>query len=236
MKDSYSIEDIAHETLKTFALTRNYNLWIINMLKPFIANDILEVGCGIGNLTFYLRHLGQLTCLDKSQRYIDHMKIDYPEIKFYCRDISNVRVCSIVNERFNTIVCVNVLEHVEKDLNALTNMFALLKQKGRLLLYVPALMGLYGTMDEELGHFRRYEKNELERKLRHTGFTIERFQYSNFLSMIGWFINGKILRSVRVSVPQSLLFDKLVPLLARMERIAPPMVGMSLFAVARKQK
>jgi SAM-dependent methyltransferase len=230
--DTYD-RDFAHEVLKTFALTHNYNKWIVDRLKPFIGKNILEIGCGIGNLTRHLKGLGRLSCLDTSELFLRHMEIDYPELDFYHYDISDSEVRSLKRKKFDTIICVNVMEHVRDDEDALRNMFHILEQGGRVLLVVPALQALFNTMDARLGHVRRYDKSILESKLRRCDFTVSEIRYSNLLGMIGWFVRGKISRKGVFPVLSTFLFDKLV-FLFKVEELVKLPFGMSLFAVARK--
>jgi len=229
-----NIIDIGHETLKTFSLTHNYNLWIIHLLAPYMGKNILEIGCGIGNLTFYLQKFGKLSCIDISDYYIAHMKIDYPNIRFYNYDVSDRSITVLKKEGFDTIVCVNVLEHVRDDLTALRNVHEILDPGGRLLLYVPALRQLYGSVDADLDHYRRYDKAPLESLLKDAGFEIEKLFYSNFLAIFGWFFNSKIQRKKELSFWQTILFDKFVPYLEKIEKKLKPPVGMTLVAIACK--
>jgi len=226
--------DIAHETLRTFSLTHNYNIWIIELFEKYIGKQILEVGCGTGNLSFYLRHFGNLSCIDISTLYLDHMKIDYPKLKFFQFDIADENVRVLKDEKFDTIVCVNVLEHIEDDKKALRNMFEILQPGGRILLYVPACQFLYGSVDEHLSHFRRYDKKLFEQLIKEVGFTLEKLLYSNAFGTIGWFINSKIQRKKELSYWQIILFDKFVPLLKKLEKRFQPFLGLSLVAAARK--
>lgn len=226
--------DIAHETLRTFSLTHNYNIWIIELFAPYIGHQILEVGCGMGNLSFYLQHFGDLSCVDISDLYLAHMKIDYPNLHFYQFDIVDERIKSLKDKKFDTIICVNVLEHIENDKKALQNMFEILQPGGRLLLYVPAGRFLYGSIDKNLSHFRRYDKKSLERLLIEVGFKIEKLYFSNFIGMFGWFLNGKIKHQKKLSYWQILLFDKFVPLLKKIEKRFPPNFGLSLVVIGSK--
>ena len=226
--------DIGHETLKTFSLAHNYNIWIINLFAPYIGKKILEIGSGIGNLTYYLKHFGELSCVDISDYYIAHMKIDYPDIHFYNYDVSDEAIKILKKEQFDTVVCVNVLEHVADDMKAVMNLREILKPGGRLLLYVPALQFLYGSVDKNLLHYRRYNKKPLENILRQAGFTIEKLFYSNFIAIAGWFFNSKIQRKKELSYWQTMLFDKFAPIFETIEsRIKPP-VGMCLIAIVKK--
>lgn len=223
----------AYEVLKTLALACNYNKWIIDLIKSYIKGSILEVGCGIGNLTAYLCKFGKLTCIDISPIFIKHMQIDYPEIEFHLCDISDRKILNL-GKKYDTVVCVNVLEHVENDMMALDNIYKLLNPRGCLLLYVPALKRLYGSMDKYLRHWRRYEREDIKKKLETIGFKIVKISYSNLPGIIGWFLNGKVFKRKKFSILQPLIFDKVVPLIAKIEKIFEPPIGMSLLIIAKK--
>ncbi len=226
--------DIGHETLKTFSLAHNYNIWIINLLAPYIGEKILEIGSGIGNLTHYLKYFGDLCCVDISDYYIAHMKIDYPDINFYKFDVSDESIKILTREHFDTVVCVNVLEHVADDMKAVKNLHDILIPGGRLLLYVPALQFLYGSVDKNLMHFRRYNKKSLEKMLQLAGFIIEKSFYSNFIAIAGWFFNSKVQRKKELSYWQTMLFDKFAPFFEKIENWVKPPVGMCLITIAQK--
>lgn len=164
------------------------------------------------------------------------MKIYYPTVPFYHLDISMDIFPPSIPEGFDTVICVNVLEHVEKDEQALINMRELLKPSGRLLLFVPRLEGLYGSVDKEVGHFRRYNKGNLRKKIERVELEIEKLRYYNLLGISGWFINGKIFHRRSFPVLQTILFDRIVPMLSRTEKYWAPQWGMSLFVVARKRE
>lgn len=106
------IVDVAQETLKTFSLTHSYNKWVVDLLRPFVGKRILEVGCGIGNLTFYLQDLGELTCIDVSDLYLAHVRIDFPQVRFLKQDVADDGLRPLASEGYDTVVCVNVLEHI----------------------------------------------------------------------------------------------------------------------------
>lgn len=204
------------------------------MFAPFIGKKTLEIGCGIGNLTYYLQRLGTLCCLDISDYYIAHMKIDYPHLSFFNLDIAGDHVKMLSKEGFDTVVCVNVLEHINNDERAINNIYSILKPQGRLLLYVPAIPLLYGSVDKNLDHYRRYEKRALEKMLANSGFEIEKIHYSNFIGIFGWFMNARIQKKKELSYWQTILFDKFVPLLRIIEYRYKPPIGMSLIAIAKR--
>jgi SAM-dependent methyltransferase len=135
--------------------------------------------------------------------------------------------------RIDSVVCLNVLEHIDDDRGALADMYDVLQPDGRLVLLVPAFARLYGTLDVHLRHFRRYEREELESKLREAGFAIEDLRFANRPGILGWWVNGKLLRRRVLPRSQLLAFKLLMPMLER-EKERPPTAGLSLVAIARK--
>lgn len=231
------IETFAHEALKTFALTHNYNRWVCDSFTEYITGrSVLEVGCGIGNLTRrFMEHCSRIVGIDTSDLFIRHLKIDFPEMEIYNFDISDERVRTLAEKNIDAVIAINVLEHVKEDEKALRNMCAIVKPGGRLLLFVPALSWLYGSLDENAAHYRRYDRDELVRKVENTGFTVEKTFFSNFIGIFGWFLNGRILKRKSFPIMQPILFDKLVPTLAKLEKLFRPSLGMNLILIARKK-
>jgi SAM-dependent methyltransferase len=206
---------------------------------------VLEIGAGFGNLT---RHFGQRDPRWPGRELVvasdvDPVAVEY--LKGTFRDNPIVRVASYrfplsPSEReeiralsIDTIVCCNVLEHIEDDRATLADMFAVLQPGGRLILLVPALSRLYGSLDEHLRHFRRYEKSELEEKLTRAGFTLDDCRFVNRVGILGWFVNGRILRRRVLPRAQIQAFKLFFPLLRREEQ-SPPRTGMSLLAIGSK--
>lgn len=226
----------AHETLKAFSLTGNYNKWVCGTFTPYIAGrKVLEVGCGIGNLTGHLKAAcGELLGVDVSDFYLRHLRIDFPDVRFFNYDVSDPAIAALEKEGIEAVIAVNVLEHVENDLQALKNAYSLLKPGGRLILFVPALSWLYGSIDENLSHYRRYDRAELEGKVAAAGFKVEKTFFSNFFGIAGWFINGRVFRRRTFPIMQTIVFDALVPFLARAEAVLRPPVGMNLTVIAVK--
>jgi SAM-dependent methyltransferase len=131
-------------------------------------------------------------------------------------------------------VCLNVLEHIEDDRATLADMYSLLAPGGRLVLLVPAFQRLYSSLDVHLRHFRRYEKDDLAQKIRDAGFTLDDLRFANRPGILGWWLNGKVLRRRVLPRGQLLAFKFLMPLLRREEK-QPPTAGLSLIALATKK-
>lgn len=223
-------------TLNQLATLDRYNHWLYEQIAPALSGNILEVGAGTGNITQFL-------CADNRQVLATDIVPSYRrELQQSFKHQPNVRVgqfdlttpaANLLAERFDTVVCLNVLEHIEDDLFALGQMREVLAPSGCLALLVPAHQVLYGEFDRAVGHYRRYEKRELADKLKQVGFTVREMKFFSLLAMLPWFINGRLLKKDHLPTEQASLANRLVPLL-RLERFVGPPCGLSLVAIAQK--
>ncbi len=227
--------DISYQTLRAIALCEHYNSWIFETLKPFLGKDLLEVGCGIGNLTRYFKQDRKLVALDSDPHYIAYMKLDNPEVETYSGDISNSNILKEINISFDTVICINVLEHIYDDEKALLNMCSLTRPQGRLILMVPAHKLLYGYMDKNVEHYRRYEKNEINEKITRAGYVVKRIFYFNRLGALGWLINSRIRKCGKISYLQLLIFDKIVNFLRKIDNMFHLPFGVSIIVIAERK-
>jgi glycosyltransferase involved in cell wall biosynthesis len=230
--------NVGHLTLARMGRLEPYNKWLADRFRSALGARVLEIGAGFGNMTRQFADRDLIVASD-----LDPVALEYLRGTF--RDEPSVRIASYrfplrEAERdelralnIDTVVCLNVLEHIENDVATLADMHAVLPAGGRLVLVVPALARLYGTLDEHLHHFRRYEKAELEGKVRDAGFTLEDSRFLNRPGILGWYLNGKILRRRVLPAGQLAAFRLMLPLLRREEK-HPPSTGMSLLAIARK--
>lgn len=227
--------DINQETLDRMAMVNKYNGLIFDRIKGFLGKRVLEVGSGSGNITRYLLGRELLVATDVSDEYIDKLKrrfVENKRVKLIKYDLNERKNGRFKRYGFDSIVCLNVLEHIEDDLQVLRNMNDTLTN-GRLILLVPAMKRLYGRLDEVLGHYRRYSKEDIVSKLRNSGFKTEAISYFNILGALGWFINSRILKKRILPGNQLRIFNRLVPLL-KLERLLDLPFGLSLLVVAKK--
>lgn len=148
----------------------------------------------------------------------------------------------LVRKQFDTIICLNVLEHIEDDLTALRHMREILeRQNGKLLLQVPAHQVLYGTMDALAGHYRRYSRGYLKHQLQDAGFHIEKLFFFNSFGALPWFLNARVLKPKTLEMgvlnTQLVVYDRyFIPILRQIEALIRFPVGQSLMAVAQAKK
>lgn len=221
--------------LETLAGAPNFAAEVWSLVSPFVGSDILEVGMGIGIFTEKLLARGRVFGVELVPEFVDEARRRLgprPGLETVVADIGARDLPDSLRGRtFDTIVCMNVLEHIEDDGLVLSRFRDFLRPGGRLVLVVPAHGWLFNPLDANDGHFRRYGKAELRAKLEDAGLRVEREGRFNFFGIAGWLLNGTVLRRRELPRGQMGLYDLLAPLLFRAERLFGPPAGLSLLAV-----
>jgi len=223
-------------TLEVLTEAKNYNRWIADNFFPYIKAPLLEFGAGIGNISELLSSYTPLCLTDTDERMLALLKNKFShinDVSVNFLDITQPPPEHLVGS-FQTVIGINVLEHVEDDEKALFHLGNILKPSGRLLLLVPAKKWAYTDLDRQLGHFRRYEKKELGEKLAKASFQIEKLYFFNIIGLMSWIIRDKLQRSGGLRPYQISLFDTIVPILKRIESKISMPLGISLIAIAQK--
>jgi len=218
-------------------LLNRCDAWLFEEMSPFIGQRVLEVGCGYGNLAVHLLSRELVVGIDVSEDSIAVFRqrfANYGHVRAYVYDITDPQVLELAQIGFDTAIALNVMEHIGAEEKALHHIRALLVPGGRFVAVVPALPGVYGTMDQAIGHHRRYTARMLRERLVRAGFSLLRLHYYNLPGILGWWLNGRLLRRTVPPAGQLRLFDRLVPLIRAVERRVPMPVGLSLMAVAQR--
>ena len=225
------------EDLRQMQLAPRYAAWLFRLIEPFLGTRVLEVGCGIGAITEKLlaraEHVVGIEPNEACRRELAARLGANP--RFHCL-AATLEACApgvLAAHRVDTIVLVNVLEHIADDGAMMRRLAALARPAARIVLIVPAGPSVYGPIDRAVGHFRRYSRASLSALFAQAGLAPERLRYSNLAGLLGWGYNSRLRRRVTQSNGQIRLFDRLVPVLAAVERVVPPPRGMSLLGVAR---
>ncbi len=229
-------EDIVYQTLQRIRKLHRYNQWIFSKFQPFLGRRVLEIGSGIGNITKLLLDRDLIIATDVELKYLTLLKNTFGQYKKFMiedLDISGSDIERYRQHHIDSVICFNVLEHIERDERTLENIFNLLTPKGRLLLLVPSHQWLYGSLDRRLNHFRRYDRDELQEKLEKAGFQVILLEYFNRTGILGWYLNSRILKRGRLPSFQLRIYNLLVPVF-KIEGLLPLPFGTSLLAVAEK--
>ena len=234
--DEQENADAGYTTLQRLRHVGRYNEWVWSRLDQYVGDRVLEVGCGVGNFTRFLRDREHVVATDNNERYLASLRaaferFDHLQVRRV--DWSDPELADLRADRFDTVVCLNVLEHIEDDDAALATFARLLEPGGRLVLQVPAMRALYGEIDRAIHHYRRYERGDLVAQLQGHGFTIEEASYFNLPGVVGWYLNSVLLKRRAIPGMQARIANLLVPWL-RVEQRFRPSRGMALLIVARK--
>lgn len=229
------------EDQKRMTKAKNYIAWQSRLVLAELAGKkrVVETGCGIGNLTGQLLDRELVVALDIEPACVEQLRGRY-------RDRANLRAlvsepgapgfASLAEYAADCCVCINVLEHIEDDVQALRAMRAILVAGGRAVLIVPALQILYGPIDRSLGHYRRYDRASLRRVAEEAGWALTKVHYMNAVGAFGWWVNAHILKREAQSERQIALFDRyVVPVASAVEAAMNPVFGQSLFTVLDKE-
>jgi 2-polyprenyl-3-methyl-5-hydroxy-6-metoxy-1,4-benzoquinol methylase len=228
----------AADDLETMSEAVRYQAHIFNLLRPYVGKRVLEVGCGIGTTTRRLLEVADnVVCIEPNLNCATRARAelgDHPRVAFR---ICLLEECSReeLTNKFDTVLCVNVLEHIEDDVNALS-MFrdVVATTGGQVLIWVPAVQAIYGPHDAALGHHRRYSKASLTKAFDAAGLDIVSIRYSNPIGLLGWMYNLYISGNTEHTAGQVRAFDRFVaPWALPLERLVAPPIGLSLVAVGR---
>ncbi len=231
-------DDITVSDLEIMSKAVNYRRWLFGQVSPYLGRRVFEIGAGIGNYTEYLLDRELVVALEIHAAAAARLRERFgalPNVRIYQGDMTDTGLRALAEHRCDSALCFNVLEHIEHDALALENVRHVLAPGGRLLLIVPALPFIMGTVDQSLGHYRRYTRRSLGAVVAGAGFTIERSFYMNFPGIFGWLWNNRIVRRKEESKGQIGVFDRfIVPWLSPLERVISPPIGLSVVCVASR--
>ena len=224
------------ESLLRMAAARNYTSWLLERARPYLESSVLDLGAGIGTFSEPLSAERDVVALEPDPRLADLLRT---------RAASNPRLHVLegdaealpegLGRQFDSVLCLNVLEHIDDDARALRGCLAALEPGGHLLLLVPAHPALFGAVDELGGHVRRYGGRQLRETLQAAGFAVVELRHVNPVGALGWLVFSKVLRRRQVPRGPLATYDRLVPLLRLLDALRLP-IGLSLWAVARKPR
>jgi protein-L-isoaspartate O-methyltransferase len=230
-----AVQDLWLQNLsKADAFTR----WVLDQISPWLGHRVLEVGCGIGTYTAAMA-VGsrKIIAVDMERGFVEEAirrLTQRPNVQVICGDATEIDIPRPNDEAFDTVVLFDVLEHIEDDVALLTRLRSRLGHGGHLILKVPAMPSLYSPMDEAIGHWRRYDNKSLNEVISCAGLEVVRIWSFNAFAVPGWWWNGRVLKRRSPPGEQVALFNRLVPLLRPLDRLARLFCGISLLAVARR--
>src|SRR5579862_1002517 len=231
--------DPGAEILDAFSAAPHFNRWMADTIRPHVRDRVLEIGAGMGNLTRALaRGKERYIASDIDQEHLSRLQFrlrHYLNVETRRCDLSKPSDFEPLADSVDTVICLNVLEHIEDDLGALRNIHSALAPGGRAIVLVPCGQEIYGQLDVILGHHRRYSETQLRQVLEQAGFQIERCLQFNRVSRPSWYITGKLAKRSRISRFQLKIFDRLVWIWRKLDPFLP-WKPTSLIAIAVKSQ
>ena len=212
-----------------------FTKWMADVIRPYVGEKVLEIGAGTGNLTVQLIPRTLYWVSDVNPLYLHHLervRLDRPYMEVGYTDGEKGESFP-KNTKFDTVICLNVVEHLADDLTALTNFRDVLEDQGRAIILVPCGPWLFGSLDEVLGHHRRYTRRQLTDLVERAGFHLEHMLEFNRIGVIAWWLNARLLRRRSFGFWQIKLLNTLTPVFRVLDKFLP-LPPLSLIAVISK--
>lgn len=224
--------------LEALSVLRRYRAWMMGHFGAYLKGDVVEIGAGVGNMSEHLQpYASNLVLVEPSLNLIEHLTKRFgntEDVSISHRSFETF-VASTPEKSYDSVVMVNVLEHIEDDRMALSQCFRILRPGGHLLILVPALQFLYSDMDKSVGHFRRYERADLENKIQTADFFLQDLRYFDAIGIIPWLLFNTLGGATEFNPKLMGLYDKIfVPVSRTIETIVRPPIGKNLIGIFRR--
>lgn len=229
--------DAGKDTLECLGEAPQFNRWMYDSVEPWLGKRVAELGVGRGNISQFIRGNREALLTDYRPDYVDHLKQRWPElpsVRIAKLDMEKTEDYALLREFApESVVFLNVLEHIEDDRAVLDRLFQEVPVGCRIVVLVPYNMKLYSEFDKVLGHFRRYGEWELEGKMREAGFEVEKQFFFNKVGVLAWYLLNTVGGQKTLRGWQLWLYGKLTPVFRLLDRLLP-MSGLSTVVVGRK--
>ncbi len=220
----------------------NYHRWILEIMKPHLGEHLVEVGAGTGAFSELLLEMKPKTLsLVEPSTMVEELRNNMSakktptEIQIFHNIFAEVASSIKTEQSPDSIIYINVLEHIEDDRAELEKVWQTLREKGRVFIFVPALPVLFSEFDRHIGHFRRYRRTEIEEKCRAAKLQIVVSRYFDVPGIIPWFVKYRLMKSITMESGAVQLYDKfVVPITKSLERLLAPPIGKNLLVIAEK--
>ena len=237
----YDLEGM--QTLEAMAAAPRLNAWMYQTIGKRLQGKILEIGSGIGNISAcFLEDNKELYLSDIRENYLAYLKKQFQGKP----NVLGIGQMDLVHPdfekkyadklgQFDGLFALNVVEHIEDDMQAIANCKKLLRKGGRLVILVPAYQALYNGFDKNLEHYRRYNKTTLSRLFEGNQLKITNRQHFNFVGIFGWFFTGSILKKDIIPKGQMEVYNKLVPIFKIIDKMVFNQIGLSVIVEGVKE-
>jgi len=231
----YTGDEAGAEILERLNRAPRFTRWMADVILPHMGQRVLEIGAGIANMSVHLMPRSLYWATDVNPQYLQRLSTFRPT-RPYMR-VGHVDAADLATyptgQKFDTVVCLNVVEHISDDLTTLRNIWHALEPGGRAIVLVPSGPSLYGTLDEVLGHCRRYTEAQLIDVAKHAGFSVDTVLKFNRPGVLAWWLNGKVLKRRTFGTGQIRLLNIATPVFRRMDSWVP-LPPLSIIGIFRK--
>ena len=234
--DIYHDDEYGSAILTSLNHVRKFSSWMARCISPGVGRRVLEIGAGIGNLTRHLMPRDAYMATDINRHYLAYLRnvsLGKPYMQVRELNLADGAGFKQLESSFDTVICLNVLEHIAGDLEGLQNMYCALEPGGKAIVLVPQGKHLYCSLDRVLGHVKRYSRQELIELMQQAGFVNIQVRDFNKFGVPGWILNGRLLKRDYFSRVQLKLYNMLTPVMALCDA-ALPWIGLSLIATGEK--
>jgi glycosyltransferase involved in cell wall biosynthesis len=233
----YSTDQEGGEILDRLSRAPRFTRWMADVVRPYVGDRVLEIGAGTGNMSLHLMPRSIYWATDVNPSYLDYLvtlRATRPYMRVAYTDATDAQTFP-GGQQFDTVVCLNVVEHVQDDIGALRNVWKILEDDGRAIVLVPCGPSLYGTLDEVLGHCRRYTQEQLADVAQQAGFRVEQVLKFNRPGVVAWWLNGRILGRKTFGLGQIRMLNVLTPVFRLLDSWLP-LPPLSIIFVLRKEE
>lgn len=227
--------ELQSEVLESNAAAQNYHHWLCSMAQPYLGDDPLEIGSGLGEYaeTWLEGGLPRITLseADPSRLAALHDRFDGDRrVKFAVVDLDSAQAGD-----YSSVVSFNVMEHIPDDAAAFAAAFHLLRPGGYFVTFAPAFPSAMSQFDRAIGHVRRYTRAEIRSKYVGAGFDIVDCRYVNAPGLFAWFMGMRVMRMTPGDGPVLRVWDRaVVPVARKVESKVKAPFGQSVLAVGRR--
>lgn len=230
----YAEDRYGSEILGRLNRAPRFTRWMADTVRPYVGDRVLEIGAGTGNMTLHLVPRALYWASDVNPQYLktlEKLRRTRPYLQVGLTDGAAAESFPAGNS-FDTVVCLNVVEHLEDDVAVLRNIRSVLEKDGRAVVLVPNGPWLHGTLDQVLGHRRRYTREQLTAVGQQAGLRLETLLPFNRIGVVAWWLNGRVLRRKTFGLWQIKMLNLMTPLFRKIDRWLP-LPPLSLIAVFR---
>jgi SAM-dependent methyltransferase len=225
--------------LDLLARALNWKRYWVSEIRCYVTGDVLEVGAGIGANTGLLKSdcTSSWTCLEPDPDLVDRMKRTFAaQARLSDCQIRETSTAELeCNAKFDTILYVDVLEHIADDREEMERAAHLLRENGRIIVLAPAHQFLYTAFDKAIGHFRRYDKRSLT-ACSPTDCELVRLIYLDSVGMLASLSNRLLLRQAMPTLRQIIFWDRLlIPHSRYLDHLTLHKIGKSVVCIWQKR-